>query len=166
MDNVRALRARGLDTPNVDPDDGGVNARMLILLETAGPKAVGTGFISCDNPDPSARNLTKVLAAARLARSEIVIWNVVPQFISTADKNKNVTAAQIREAAPDLQAFVDALPYLEVVMFCGRSAQRSRVLFPPRVKVLRTFHPGAMAYNRARLRAHLHATAAEAKSLL
>ena len=34
MGLVRDLRSRGLDVPNVDPNDGGVNAKVLILLET------------------------------------------------------------------------------------------------------------------------------------
>jgi hypothetical protein len=61
MDLVRDLRSRGLDVPNVDPNDGGVNAQVLILLETPGPKAVASRFVSRDNPDPSARNLGRVL---------------------------------------------------------------------------------------------------------
>jgi hypothetical protein len=45
MDLVRDLRSRGLDVPNVDPNDGGVNAQVLILLETPGPKAVASRFV-------------------------------------------------------------------------------------------------------------------------
>jgi hypothetical protein len=52
---IRGLCARGLRVPNVDPLDGGINARALFLLESPGPKAVRSGFISHDNPDPSAR---------------------------------------------------------------------------------------------------------------
>lgn len=37
---VRSLRARSLETPNVDPNDGGVNAPALFLLESPGPRAV------------------------------------------------------------------------------------------------------------------------------
>src|SRR5262245_33198532 len=49
MELVRYLRSRGLDVPNVDPNDGGVNAQVLILLETPGPKAVASRFVSRDN---------------------------------------------------------------------------------------------------------------------
>jgi hypothetical protein len=42
---VGRLRARGLNVPNVDPNDGGINASILFLFETPGPKAVG-GFVS------------------------------------------------------------------------------------------------------------------------
>jgi hypothetical protein len=84
MGLVRDLRSRGLDVPNVDPNDGGVNAKVLILLETPGPKAVASRFVSRDNPDPSARNLGRVLDDARLARADVVLWNVVPQCVSCA----------------------------------------------------------------------------------
>jgi hypothetical protein len=66
MNVVRDLRAQGLIVPNVDPNDGGVNARVLVLLETPGPKAVASGFVSRDNPDPTARNLGLVLDEAGL----------------------------------------------------------------------------------------------------
>lgn len=59
MDLVYSLNARGFATPNVDPNDGGVNARALFLLESPGPRAVGTGYISQDNPDASAANCAK-----------------------------------------------------------------------------------------------------------
>jgi uracil-DNA glycosylase len=77
MNVVRDLRAQGLIVPNVDPNDGGMNARVLVLLETPGPKAVASGFVSRDNPDPTARNLGLVLDEAGLLRSDVVIWNVV-----------------------------------------------------------------------------------------
>src|SRR6516162_8039324 len=106
MNVVRDLRARGLVVPNVDPNDAGVNARVLVLLETPGPKSVASGFVSCDNPDPSAANLAQALDDASLARSDVLLWNVVPQCLSTATQNRNASAAEILAAAPDLQAFI------------------------------------------------------------
>jgi uracil-DNA glycosylase len=95
MNVVRDLRARGLDVPNVDPNDGGVNARCLILLETPGPKSVASRFVSRDNPDPSARNLASALDAASLARSDVLLWNVVPRC-ALAPRRKIATRAPAR----------------------------------------------------------------------
>jgi uracil-DNA glycosylase len=158
MNVVRDLRARGLDVPNVDPNDGGVNARCLILMETPGPKSVASRFVSRDNPDPSARNLASALDAASLARSDVLLWNVVPQCLSTATQNRNASAGEIRAAAPDLQAFIDRLSKLAVVVFCGRTAQRAKglVSLPSRVQVLETFHPAARSYNQAKYRNDIH----------
>ena len=37
---VKGIRRRGVEVPNVDPNDGGVCAEALFLLETPGRKAV------------------------------------------------------------------------------------------------------------------------------
>ncbi|MBY0250038.1 MAG: uracil-DNA glycosylase, partial [Methylobacterium organophilum] len=48
---IRALAARiaaerGAPVPAPDPLDGGVGARMLLLLETPGPAVLRTGFVT------------------------------------------------------------------------------------------------------------------------
>jgi hypothetical protein len=166
MDLIAIWREQGLGVPNVDPNDGGVLAKALFLLESPGPRAVGTGFISRDNPDPSARNMTTALAGAGFSRAETVLWNVVPYCVSTIEQNRNATPADIRAAAPYTQAFIDLLSRLEVIVFCGRRAQRAEQYLSIRVPTLRTFHPGAMAYNHQHLREHLQRTFAEAHDLL
>ena len=112
--------------------------------------------------------MTKALDEAGFARADVVLWNVVPQCISTADRNANASMAQIRAAAPDTQAFIDRLPNLAVAVFCGRSAQRAIPLLrlPPHVQVLSTFHPGARSYNRLECRNHVHETFRRARMLL
>jgi hypothetical protein len=138
------------------------------LLETPGPRAVASRFVSRDNPDPSARNIGKALDDAHLARSDVVLWNVVPHCVSSAEQNRNATASQIRGAIPDCQAFLDTLPRLAVVVFCGHSARRAiRFLWlPAHVSVLRTFHPGAQAYNHAHCRVDIHETFKRARRLM
>lgn len=42
--------------PYFDPLDGGQYAEILFLLEAPGPRAVESGFISRNNPDPTAKN--------------------------------------------------------------------------------------------------------------
>src|SRR4051794_5578635 len=96
MDLIDRWRAQGLNVPAVDPNDGGIFATALFLLESPGPKAIQTGFISRDNPDPTARNMGIALDAAGFGRSEIVLWNVVPYCLSTRDRNCNATPAQIK----------------------------------------------------------------------
>lgn len=110
MKLVERMRAQGLSVPNLDPSDGGTRARALFLSETSGPRAVGTGYVSQDNPDPSARNKKAALNKAGFSRDHVLLWNVVPFCVSTIDRNANVTAGQIREAVPYTQALVDLLP--------------------------------------------------------
>ena len=91
------------------------------------------------------------LDGAGFLRSDVVLWNVVPHYVSSVDQSRNVSAAQIREAVPDCQAFVDELlkrRRLKVVVFCGLSAQRARNLLrlAPAI-LLSTFHTGAQSFN-------------------
>lgn len=52
--------------PYVDPDSGGVQARVLFVLESpAGPAALGSGMLSADNNDGSAKNGLEVLPSQR-----------------------------------------------------------------------------------------------------
>jgi uracil-DNA glycosylase len=120
---VLDLRGRGHIVPNFDPNDGGCNAGALILLETPGPEAAGSGFVSRDNPDQTARNMGHALDQAELKRGDVLLWNVVPYCISTPDRNGNATNAQVRAALPDTQLLIDRIPNLRAVVFCGRKAQ-------------------------------------------
>jgi hypothetical protein len=84
--------------PSVDPNGGGIFAKVLFLQDTPGPKAVGSGVNSLDNPDPTARNMTRTVNEAGFLRSDLLFWNVVPYYVSTLDQNRNGTPAQIRAA--------------------------------------------------------------------
>ena len=52
-------------TPNFDPNDGGINAKILFLFEKPGrktdPSYGGSGYISLDNKDETARATKKFL---------------------------------------------------------------------------------------------------------
>jgi len=165
---IRGLRERGLNVPNIDPHDGGIEALALFLLESPGPKAVGSAFISRNNPDPSARNMSRALEDVGLSRRETVLWNVVPHCISTAEQNRNASVSDIAASAPDTQAFIDLLPCLKAVVFCGRRAQVAipHLRWRNGVRVFSTFHPGAMAYNRQHLREHIHQTFRDAAGVV
>jgi hypothetical protein len=166
---VRGLRSRHPDgVPNVDPTDGGIRARALFLLETPGPCAVGSGFVSRDNSDDSAKNLGRALDGAGLQRSDVIIWNVVPYYVSCVYKNRKVTSAQIIDAIADTQAFIDALGNLRVVVFCGRKAQSalSRLILPDRTKPLLTWRPSARSYSHPKRQRDIHAKFAEARRLI
>lgn len=165
---IYEIRQRGLNVPNVDPAGAGVDARLLVLLESPGPQAVNSDFVSCNNPDPSARNLTKTINLSRFPQDEILIWNVVPQCISTKAKNINATSSDIRNASEDTNKLIDLLQSLKVIIFCGRKAQSARkfLRIPTHVKVLETFHPGAMSYNHKDKQEHIHKTFREAREII
>ena len=97
--SIRAERGTECHIPDFDPYDGGVNARVLFLLEALGPKAAGTkvssGFVSSNNPDPTARNLWHLIYEAGILRSETLIWNIVPWYVGTGKCIRPVNAADI-----------------------------------------------------------------------
>ena len=132
--------------PMPDPLDGGANARLLILLEAPGPKAAETGFISTDNPDPTANNLRELLQEAGIARSDVFMWNSIPWFLVSDEGTIRPPLHEERAKARPYLAFVlHQLPNLQTVLLMGRHAQTAWDEFgwPRPVSSYRTSHPSA-----------------------
>lgn len=65
--------------PYVDPDQGGVNARVLVLLDNPSTKAeagTGSGLLSLENNDATARNCRLEYKRRGIAWSDVVHWNL------------------------------------------------------------------------------------------
>ncbi|MGY6249860.1 uracil-DNA glycosylase [Bosea thiooxidans] len=139
------LRARHGDVPDFDPLDGGIEARLLVLLETPGPVSVSTGTTSRDNPTGTARNLTRFLDGLPLSRWDTVIWNAVPwRLPRRGGKLGRPTRMDIEAAAHDLPALIALLPRVQVVVLAGRVAQSLRPVLDaarPDVTAIAIPHP-------------------------
>lgn len=61
------IAAGGRVVPHFDPLDGGVDSRVLILLETPGAGMTADDAVSRDNPTGTARNLLRFSAAVVLS---------------------------------------------------------------------------------------------------
>ncbi|MBY6436890.1 uracil-DNA glycosylase [Rhodococcus kroppenstedtii] len=122
----RWTRERQTSIPWFDPDDGGVTARVLVLLESPGPKTVragGTMMCSFDNPDTTNPVLKSALEHAGVDRSSCVKWNVVPWAVLDTDGHPAApTASTLADSAPYLQEILARLPDLEVVLVLGAKA--------------------------------------------
>src|SRR5258707_532063 len=76
------LRLDGMQVPEFDPLDGGVDAKILFLFEKPGPmtaedgRRAGSGFISRDNNDPTAEATFDFMGQAGIPRKSTVIWNI------------------------------------------------------------------------------------------
>ena len=113
-DWVEGLRAQLGDSASVpwfDPASGGVAARSLFLLEAPGRKAMGaeaelrrtgSGIISIDNDDLTARNCWMPRDEAGLAYEKSVHWNVVPWYLGTPTRTAAPGASELQHAAPSL----------------------------------------------------------------
>ncbi len=121
---VQTLRAQGgLFVPDFDPLDGGIDARLLLLLEKPGPTVApsgGSGFVSRDNPTETARAIRDGMAAAGAPRAGTVIWNTVPWWNGTM----RVRVAEARDGAAALQTLLPLLPQLRCVVLAGAVARR------------------------------------------
>lgn len=123
----RIAAAQGAEVPDPDPLDGGVAARLLLLLETPGPRIRGTGLVSRDNPTGTAANLFRFLAEAGIARRDTLIWNTIPWVIHAPGAlNRAPRRSEVRRALPGLAPLLAGLPRLGVVVLSGRIAGLAR----------------------------------------
>ena len=147
---IRALAARisaerGAPVPMPDPLDGGVAARMLLLLETPGPAVLRTGFVTRDSANGTAANLFRFLAEAGLRRADTLIWNAIPWLIHAEGAlNRAPRRAEVVAAAPYLAPLLDLLPNLAVAVLAGRyagDAAPAITALRPRLPIIRIPHP-------------------------
>lgn len=141
----RALADSGRRMPRFDPNDGGAAARMLILLETPGPGVDAERTVSRDNPTGTARNLTRFLADARIARCDTVLWNTVPWIVhEPGARNRPLRRGEIREGLSVLPDWLVLLPRLRVVVLAGRVAREAAPVIAahrPELPILSMPHP-------------------------
>lgn len=119
----RIAGERDAPVPDPDPLDGGVEARLLLLLETPGPMVLRTGFVTRDSMNGTAANLFRFLREAEIARRDTLIWNAVPWVIHAAGAlNRAPRRSEARAAEPYLAPLLALLPDLAVVVLAGRFA--------------------------------------------
>lgn len=170
---VKALRAEsGRAVPGFDPCDGGADARLLLLLETPGPRIDRAGgVVSRDNPTGTGRNLRRFLEAAGIGRADTVIWNAVPWVIhAPGARNRAPRAAEVQAGLAALPRLLDLLPRLKVAVLAGRVAGQARGLLEaarPGLAVLAMPHPSpTIVCTSPAVPARIAATLAAARALL
>ncbi|AWN44254.1 uracil-DNA glycosylase [Methylobacterium durans] len=127
-DLARTIAAeRQAPVPDPDPLDGGIGARLLLLLETPGPAIFRTGFVSRDNATGTSANLFRFLREAGIARRDTLIWNAVPWVIHAEGAlNRAPRRVEAKAAAAYLAPLLDLLPHLAVAVLAGRFAGEAR----------------------------------------
>lgn len=159
VENLRTRLGDGESVPWFDPASGGVAARSLFLLEAPGQKAMGaeaelrrtgSGIISIDNDDPTARNCWMLRDEAGLPYGKSVHWNVVPWYLGTTTRIAAPGKSEIRRATPFLHEVMTLLPSVEVVVPMGRKAQAGWAIYQERyaakVHTLPTWHPSPRVF--------------------
>lgn len=170
-DYVGGLLAGGRSVPAFDPDDAGVAARVLFVLEAPGPMSAagkGSGFISPDNNDQTAANIWHARNAAGLVQGALHT-NLTPWYLGAASvKPKPV---EVAEGAVQLWHLLDLLPELRVVVLCGEYARRgwrtytAGLIDGPGPVVIETHHPSPQGLIQADRRDHFMASVRRAATL-
>ena len=142
---VDAIRAGHGEVPDPDPLDGGADARLLLLLETPGPRIRATGFVSRDNPAETSANLFRECRAAGIARRDTLIWNAVPWIVhAPGATNRAPRAGELAAGRRWIPPLLGCLPRLAVVVLAGRAAADAAEAVAaarPGLPVLRMPHP-------------------------
>lgn len=140
------LRATGHGiVPNFDPLDGGILAQALFLFEKPGPMTddtrsgrSGSGFISRDNDDPSAKAITAFMLQAAIPREMTILWNIIPWWNGT----RRITAAEHRAGIAALLDLVALISKLKVIVLVGNRAHRAeQAIAHVGVPIFKTAHP-------------------------
>ncbi|GAC1402513.1 MAG: hypothetical protein NVS4B6_28340 [Mycobacterium sp.] len=115
-----------LQIPWFDPDGGGINARVLILMESPAPRTVrpgGSGFCSEDNVDASNQLIAGILRATGISRSDCLKWNIVPWAVLDTDGHpRTPTSTEIDSTAVNLRQLLDAADKIDIVVTLGKAA--------------------------------------------
>lgn len=93
-DEIAAAHGRAPgDVPYPDPDGGGVNARVLFLLNDPGEGAQGdrggSGMLTVLNTDPTSRVQRRAIEESGLDRSYALHWNAVPWPVPRGDAGRH-----------------------------------------------------------------------------
>ncbi len=140
-----------VEVPDFDPKNGNENAKFLFLLEAPGPKAVKTGLISFDNPDPTARNFRKQIDKAGIKLGEIAVWNVVPWYLGNDSKSaiRSAKSSDIDMALKYLKLVISAIESLKCIVLVGGTARKSHVALSrfTTVRIFSCHHPSAKVIN-------------------
>ena len=148
--SVAAKMGAGYELPNFDPCDGGVDAEALLLLEAPGRKAMGSGLVSRNNPDPSAKRMCQLLADAAIPRKATLLWNIIPWYIGLDSSIRAVTSVDLAAARPFFAELIALLPNLKAIVLIGRRAQgiAPEIRQLTNVRLFETHHPSQKVMNR------------------
>ncbi|MHB9058311.1 MAG: uracil-DNA glycosylase [Bacillota bacterium] len=116
---------------------------MLFLLESPGPQTASSGFISRNNPNPTARNLWRLFVKAKVPRPDTVLWNIVPWYLGAAKGILPAKSGDIAAGLEHLPELFSLLPRLREIVLIGLKAQRIEgwLAQDTRFRLSKTFHP-------------------------
>jgi hypothetical protein len=148
----------GADVPYIDPDSGGIAARVLFVLQApARAAAHGSGMLSADNDDGTAANIWQGYADSGMPRTFGLHWNAVPWYVGTREKLGPIGATQVDAGRRWLASLLRYTPDLLAVISFGLDAKQSvtalKDVFDARgIAHLHSIHPSPRNFNSRRER--------------
>jgi len=139
--------------PYIDPDSGGVAAKVLFVLESpARTAALGSSMLSADNDDPTAANVWEAYDASGLPRIHGLHWNAVPWFVGTEERNAGVSGDQVELGRTYLRRLIALAPDVRVILAMGKPAAQTVAplageLERAGIAVRSVIHPSPRNYN-------------------
>jgi len=152
----RIRREKGSDfVPDFDPDGGSPESEFLFLLEAPGPRSLkskGSGYISIDNKDGTAKRFKNQLTQSGFHKSEIVVWNIVPWYLGDHKGITSASAKDIQDAFSYLEDLLKIMPNLKYVILVGQKARNSLVHLSSygRFCILDLHHPSNQSFRSDR----------------
>jgi hypothetical protein len=145
VENLRKEKGPTFHIPYFDPWDGGINAKVLFLLEAPGARATDTDFVSRNNPDGTAENFFLLNEKAEIPRKLTAVWNIVPWYIGSGTKIRAARRLDIEDGIPSLGNLMKLLANnLKVIVLVGKKAgcAKDRIsTLNPNLKIFNSRHP-------------------------
>jgi uracil-DNA glycosylase len=156
--------------PYFDPLDGGIEARVLILLESPTRSGPYPRFASRDNRSPTQVNLNQCLEQSGLTRKESVLWNAYPWLPDKFGAHRTLPIASITKGMLALTSVLKMLPNIEVAVLAGSLARKASSMicrYISCIEIIETFNPSpkSLSVDRSR-RDHIIDALKSAKLLL
>jgi uracil-DNA glycosylase len=152
VEKLRLTRSDQRDVPSFEPNNGNLNAKVLLVLEAPGPGALKTGKVSQYNDDPTAKNLKAMLEDAKLKGEDLMIWNVVPWYCGNEEKTNigRPLAADVTAGIESLCELTGLLPNLKAIVLVGGSARKAHVRLSAttQARILSCHHMSQRVINR------------------
>lgn len=167
---AQTLRERsGGAIPDFDSWDGGTEAKALVLLEAPSGRAIQSGFVSMNNPDPTARLMHETVHGLGLDRRKLILWNIVPWYVGDEERRR-IRAVSSRERASGvafLRELLPLLPDLRAVLTLGTHAKAGWEALNERLLHIAGPHPSSTNLNaRPHLREEFKASVERIGKLL
>ncbi len=150
---VQEWNTEEIVVPWFDPVEGGVDAEILMLLQSPGPKAdreKGSGFISPDNNDMSAQRMWEAYRDVGVPRGKILSWNIIPWYIGMKSPN----TSELQSGGQHLLRVLEQLPNLRTVVLLGEKSQTAWFRFmnreanSERFNIEQCLHPRARTFTK------------------